>query len=59
VVVRLPPTLSNRLILIKVLDWFSRQDLGAVKLSTFASGAPPRMDRLVGLGQLHGANRFR
>jgi RNA polymerase sigma factor (sigma-70 family) len=53
VVVWLSHTLSNQLILIKVLDWFSRQDLGEVKLSLICVGRYPGMDRFVGLGQLH------
>jgi hypothetical protein len=53
VVIWLSHTLSNQLILIKVLDWFSRQDLGAVKLSLICVGRYPGMDRFVGLGQLH------
>jgi RNA polymerase sigma factor (sigma-70 family) len=52
-VIWLSHTLSNQLILIKVLDWFSRQDLGAVKLSLICVGSYPGMDRFVGLGQLH------
>jgi len=53
VVIWLSHTLSNQLILIKVLDWFSRQDLGAVNLSLICVGRYPGMDRFVGLGQLH------
>jgi hypothetical protein len=53
VVIWLSHTLSNQLILIKVLDWFSRQDLGAVKLSLVCVGSYRGMDRFVGLGQLH------
>lgn len=53
VVIWLSHTLSNQLILIKVLDWFSRRDLGAVKLSLICVGSYPGMDRFVGLGQLH------
>src|SRR5438093_4973549 len=53
VVIWLSHTLSNQLILIKVLDWFSRRDLGAVKLSLICVGNYPGMDRFVGLGQLH------
>jgi hypothetical protein len=48
-----PHTLSNQLILIKVLDWFSSRDLGAVKVSLICVGSYPGMDRFVGLGQLH------
>lgn len=53
VVIWLSHTLSNQLILIKVLDWFSRQDLGAVQLTLICVGRYPGMDRFVGLGQLH------
>jgi RNA polymerase sigma factor (sigma-70 family) len=53
VVIWLSHTLSNQLILIKVLDWFSRRDLGAVRLSLICVGRYPGMDRFVGLGQLH------
>jgi hypothetical protein len=53
VVIWLSHTLSNQLILIKVLDWFSGQNLGAVKLSLICVGRYPGMDRFVGLGQLH------
>src|SRR5436190_12044136 len=52
VVLWLSHTLSNQLILIKVLDWFSRRDLGEVKLSLICVGHYPGMDRYVGLGQL-------
>jgi hypothetical protein len=53
VVIWLSHTLSNQLILIKVLDWFSRRDLGAVKLSLICVGSYPGVDRFAGLGQLH------
>jgi hypothetical protein len=52
VVIWLDHRLSDQLILIKVLDWFSRQDLGAVKLSLICAGNYPGMDNFVGLGQL-------
>jgi hypothetical protein len=52
VVIWLDHKLSNQLILIKVLDWFSRQDLGGVKLSLICIGRYPGMDHFVGLGQL-------
>lgn len=52
VVLWLSHTLSNQLILIKVLDWFSRRDLGDVKLTLICVGHYPGMDRYVGLGQL-------
>jgi hypothetical protein len=35
-----------------VLDWFSRQNLGDVKLSLICIGSYPGLDRFVGLGQL-------
>jgi hypothetical protein len=53
VVIWLSHTLSNQLILIKVLDWFSRRDLGAVKVSLICVGSYPGIDRFAGLGQLH------
>lgn len=60
VVIWLSHTLSNQLILIKVLDWFSRRDLGAVKLSLICIASCPGMDRFVGLGQLQTqTNRYR
>jgi len=45
IVIWLDPRLSDQLILIKVLDWFSGQDLGNVKLSLICPGH-------VGLGSL-------
>jgi len=53
VVIWLSHTLSNQLILIKVLDWFSRRDLGSVKLSLICVGHFPGTDRFVGLGGLY------
>jgi hypothetical protein len=44
--------LSNQLILIRVLDWFSRQNLGAVKLSLICVGQYPGVGNFVGLGEL-------
>lgn len=44
--------LSDQLILIKLLDWFSRRDLGRAKLSLICRDRYPGMDRFVGLGQL-------
>src|SRR5262245_18630687 len=44
--------LSNQLMLIKALDWFSRQDLSNTKLSLICIGRYPGVDRFVGLGQL-------
>ena len=52
VVVWLDHRLSDQLILIKVLDWFSRRSLGAVKLSLICIGRYPGLDRFVGLGGL-------
>jgi RNA polymerase sigma factor (sigma-70 family) len=52
VVIWLDHRLSDQLILIKVLDWFSRQDLGGVKLGLICVGRYPGMDHFVGLGQL-------
>ena len=44
--------LSNQLMLIRALDWLSRQDLGAVKLSLIGPGQYPGIDHFYGLGQL-------
>jgi hypothetical protein len=52
VVIWLDHRLSDQLILIKVLDWFSRQDLGGVKLSLICIGRYPGRDHFVGLGEL-------
>jgi hypothetical protein len=52
VVIWLDHRLTDQLILIKVLEWFSRQDLGGVKLSLICVGRYPGMDHFVGLGQL-------
>ena len=52
VVIWLDPRLSDQLILIKVLDWFSRQDLGKVKLSLICAGHYPGINDFVGLGAL-------
>jgi RNA polymerase sigma factor (sigma-70 family) len=52
VVVWLDYRLSDQLILIKVLDWFSRQNLGGVKLSLICVGRYPGRDHFVGLGEL-------
>ena len=52
VVIWLDHRLSDQLILIKVLDWFSRQNLDGVKLSLICVGRYPGMDQFVGLGQL-------
>jgi RNA polymerase sigma factor (sigma-70 family) len=52
VVIWLDHRLSNQLILIKVLDWFSRQNLNGVKLSLICVGRYPGLDHFVGLGAL-------
>jgi hypothetical protein len=52
VVIWLDHRLSDQLILIKVLDWFSRQNLGAVKLNLICVGRYPGLDHFVGLGEL-------
>jgi hypothetical protein len=52
VVVWLDYRLSDQFILIKVLDWFSRQNLAAVKLSLICVGRYPGRDHFVGLGEL-------
>ena len=52
VVIWLDNRLTNQLILIKVLDWFSRRDLGGVKLSLICIGRYPGLDHFLGLGAL-------
>jgi hypothetical protein len=52
VVIWLDNKLSNQLILIKVLDWFSRRVLGNVRLSLICIGDYPGLDRFLGLGAL-------
>jgi RNA polymerase sigma factor (sigma-70 family) len=52
VVIWLDHRLSDQLILIKVLDWFSRQNPRAVKLSLICVGRYPSLDHFVGLGEL-------
>jgi hypothetical protein len=52
VVIWLDHRLSNQLILIKVLDWFSRQDLGDVKLSLICVDSYPGLEPFLGLGSL-------
>src|ERR1700683_65422 len=44
--------LSDQLILIRVLDWFSRRNLAAVKLSLICIGRYPSLDHFVALGAL-------
>lgn len=52
VVIWLDHRLSDQLILIKVLDWFSRQNLATVKLSLICVGRYPSLDHFVALGAL-------
>ena len=52
VIVWLDHRLSNQLILIRVLDWFSRRDLSGVKLSLLCVGHYEGVDNFVGLGAL-------
>jgi hypothetical protein len=52
VVIWLDHRLSDQLILIKVLDWFSRRDLGGVKLSLICVDRYPGQDHFLGLGAL-------
>ena len=52
VVLWLDYRLSDQLILIMALDWFSRQNLGNVKLSLICIASYPGLDRFFGLGQL-------
>jgi hypothetical protein len=57
VIIWLDHRLSDQLILIKALDWFStnmpsRQNLGGVELSLICVGRYPGRNRFVGLGEL-------
>jgi RNA polymerase sigma factor (sigma-70 family) len=52
VVIWLDHRLSDQLILIKVLDWFSRRDLGGVRLSLICVGPYSGLDNFVALGAL-------
>jgi hypothetical protein len=52
VVIWLDHRLSDQLILIRVLDWFSRQNLGGVSLGLICVGRYPGIEHFVGLGQL-------
>jgi len=52
VVIWLDHRLSDQLILIKMLDWFSRRHLGAMKLSLICIDRFPGLDHFVGLGEL-------
>jgi hypothetical protein len=51
VVIWLDHRLSDQLILIKVLDWFSLQNLRGVKLSLICIGRYPGRDHFVALGE--------
>jgi hypothetical protein len=44
--------LFDQLILIRLLDWFSKQDLGNTKLGLICIGEFPGIQRFIGLGQL-------
>lgn len=44
--------LFDQAILVRQLDWFARQDLGATKLSLICIGAFPGFERFRGLGEL-------
>jgi hypothetical protein len=52
VVMWLDHRLSDQLILIKALDWFSRQSLRGVKLSLICIGRYPGREHFVALGEL-------
>ncbi len=52
VVIWLDHRLSDQLILIRVLEWFARQNMSGVKLSLNCIGRYPGMDRFVALGAL-------
>ena len=52
VLIWLDHALSRQLILIRLLDWFSRQDLVRIKVSLICIGSYAGMDRFAGLGQL-------
>jgi len=52
VVIWLDHRLSDQLILIKVLDWFNRQNRGPVMLSLVCVDRYPGLDDFAGLGQL-------
>jgi hypothetical protein len=52
VVIWLDHRLSDQLILIKMLDWFTRRNLSRVKLSLICVGRYPGRDRFAGLGEL-------
>ncbi len=52
VVLWLDHRLSDQLILIRALDWFSRRELGNTRLSLICLGRYPGIEPFVGLGQL-------
>jgi hypothetical protein len=52
VVIWLDHRLSDQLILIKLLDWFSRHNSSDVKLSLICIGRYPGLDHFVALGEL-------
>jgi hypothetical protein len=52
VVIWLDHRLTNQLILIKVLDWFSHRNLGGTKLSLICVGPHAGMENFVGLGAM-------
>jgi hypothetical protein len=54
IVIWLDHRLSDQLILILALDWFSRQNLGNRKLSLICPGGYPGIEPFIGLGQLTG-----
>jgi hypothetical protein len=54
IVIWLDHRLSDQLILILALDWFSCQSLGNCKLSLICPGVYPAVDPFIGLGQLNG-----
>ncbi|HET7873759.1 MAG TPA: sigma-70 family RNA polymerase sigma factor [Terriglobales bacterium] len=45
--------LTDQLLILKVLDWLGRQELGATKVSLICLGRYPGIDDFVGLGQLN------
>jgi hypothetical protein len=52
VVIWVDHRLSNQLILIKLLDWFGRRDLGELNLSLICVGPDSGLEHFVGLGAL-------
>ncbi len=53
IVIWLDHRLSDKLILIRLLDWFSRQNLSDIRLSLICVGRYPGTDHFVGLGELN------